>query len=509
MTKIERPAFTGQHQGQTIDLNKLKQNQAAKTQLEDGGMTTEQLERADKNRDGKIDGDEAFNVADDFDRDGSRSSLVATDRAGAATPAGKALSSLGLLMQNREVQGGLPRQPTNDAVLYVGMNNPTLQSSGSPYELQQLRALGLDITGILDSRVGQDKIRVSGQTYDLATADGRTDFVATLGLPAEQSRKVADALAASDPKAKDEMAAIAQVWAKAEHGGTIPSRLIIAGHNVGSGPWGDENGQLYWDPPLKMLAQAMPKAAAAVEDLNISACYSGGEANEAIYRDLFPNLRTIWAYSGSAPGAASGATAHQEAWERATRGSGTDVAGTAQRLASRGVRKADKIATWAEGVAPAQGRSLEELRNNVSYGDYSFRSYFSGETPVADSQSGPLREYYNNLQALLQRTALPGDERRHLESRRDQTIRTLFYTSNVAPSFQHEYGAEIAAGYQALGQTPPNFGTMSRLEAVGAIERYRLLLDQTGNTSAAAQRTLQLLNGLWNLDSRTIPNNWI
>jgi hypothetical protein len=510
MTKIDRPSFASQHQGQTIDINKLKQNQAAKTQLEQGGMTTEQLERADKNHDGKIDADEAFNVADDFDHDGSRGSLVATDRAGAPTPAGKALSSLGLLMQNREVQGGAPRPSVparNDDILFVGMNNETRESAGAKHEINQLRARGNSITSVTDSRVA-DHISAGGRDYDLTTPQGRDGFASTLGLPADQARKVADAIGNGNDDAKDELAGIAQVWAKAERGGTIPGRMVISGHNVGSGPWGDDNGQLSWES-LKGLAQAMPKAAAAVEDLNISACYSGGEANNEKYKEIFPNVKTIWAYGGSAPGSGSGATAHQAAWDNATRGSGTNISGAAERLAAAGTRKAENIATWTEGTSAAASESLSHLRDNVNYGAYQFRNYFSGESVVDNPQSGPLREYYNNVQALLQRSAVTGDERRELESRRDQTIRTLFYTSNIAPRFQREYGSQIAAGYRALGATPPNFGTMSRLEAVGAVENFRLRMEQSGSTDPAAQRTLQLLNGLWNLDPRTIPNNWI
>ncbi|MBN2359761.1 MAG: hypothetical protein JXR83_09930 [Deltaproteobacteria bacterium] len=511
MAKIDRPTFTTQHRGQSIDLQKLRQDQPARTQLEQGGMTVQQLERADRNGDGKIDADEAFNVADDFDRDGSRHSLVATDRAGQPTQAGKAVNALGLLMQNRELQGGAPqpqRTSNRDDILFVGMNNPTRESAGAPHEIAQLRGRGNSVTAVTDSRLGQDQIAVGGRSYDLKTPEGRAGFVGTLGLPADQAGRVADAIGNGGEGARDELAGIAKVWARAERGGTIPGRLVISGHNVGDGPWGDGNGQLTWDS-LKGLADAMPRAAAAVEDLNISACYSGGEANNEKYREIFPNVRTIWAYGGSAPGSGSGATAHQAAWDRVTRGSGSNVAGAVDRLTALGTRKAENIATWTEGDANQSSQSLSELRDAVSYGAYNFRSYFSGERVVENSQTGPLREYYNNVQALLQRSAVTGEQRRELESRRDQTIRTLFYTSNIAPRFQREYGSQIAAGYQALGLTPPDFGTMSRQQAVGAIENFRLHLDQSGSADPAAQRTLQLLNGLWNLDPRTIPNNWI
>ena len=38
------------------------------------------------------------------------------------------------------------------------------------------------------------------------------------------------------------------------------------------------------------------------------------------FREMFPKLKTVWAYGDSAPGTWSGAMPHNRRWEGATRG---------------------------------------------------------------------------------------------------------------------------------------------------------------------------------------------
>jgi murein DD-endopeptidase MepM/ murein hydrolase activator NlpD len=168
-------------------------------------------------------------------------------------------------------QGWQPR--TNNDVLLVGMNE------SSAHEVQNLRGRGVNVTHVKDTATN-DAITTrdaAGRTtsHDLATTEGARSFALTLGLPAEQTAKIADVIQGAGDDARDEMAQIAQVWAGAEKGGQIPSRLMLSGHNVGSGTWGDDNGMLRFDQ-LSKLAEAMPRAARSVQDLHLAACYSGG-----------------------------------------------------------------------------------------------------------------------------------------------------------------------------------------------------------------------------------------
>ena len=510
MTKLHRNQFTQANIGRNLDLEKLQNNEEAQAQLSENGVSMSRLRRADRNADGKLTAREAWSAADYFDRDGSAGSLIAKETGpnGQATPtqAGKTATVLGMMLQRDDLQA---EPGKNDDVLLLGMGTETLYSAGAKHEIKELRKTGTNVVGITDARTGNDTIRVDGRTYDLTTEDGRTGFVGTLGLPEEQSGKISEVLGNAGADAKDEMAQLAQVWSEAEKGGEIPSRMIISGHHVGSAVWGDGNGRIPWDQ-MKNLADAMPKAASQVEDLHLSACYSGGSSKRQMFQEIFPNVKTVWAYSGSAPGTGSGATIHQAAWERATRGDGTDIAGTAERLQSRGIRKADNIDT---GIIGQEGsgmhRPIGELRDEFRSQEGVYESFFSGNQNVENSQRGPLREYYNDIQNFLEHPGLTDTERTEVEDRRDQTIRTLFYDSHIRHRFNEAHSGAIQEGYQAMGMETPDFEHLSRQDAMESIRQFRDQVEGNSEAPEAAQNLLPLLNGFWNLSSDVIPETWI
>lgn len=412
--------------------------------------------------------------------------------------------------------GGAPSQPTpatqgwapksNNDIVLVGMNE------GAQHEVDQLRGRGQNVTFIKDAKEN-DKLTTrdaSGTTvtHDLSTAAGATSFALTLGLPADQTKKIADAIQGAGSDGRDELAQLAQVWAKAEKGGQIPSRMMLSGHNVGSGVWGDDNGMLRFET-IGKLAEAMPRAARSVEDLHLAACYSGGQPLMEKYRAMFPNVKTIWAYAGSAPGSYSGATAHQSRWETATRGSKDDL----NRAIAEGTRKGENVAVWSakhgyvDGHPPAP---LADVRSAVQNAEPTFTRFQSGETPVADPQSGPLRDYYNQVQRLLQHPDLPAAERPPLEARRDQTIRLLYYSKTVAPKFSDFHANAIRDGFQSLGLEAPKFGELSRADALKKIDELATKLGQTNPPPAAATRLLPLLqDGLRDLKPSAIPEAWV
>lgn len=498
---VHKQTFAAHHVDRSIDLNRLARNPEALRVLTDAGVSLSDLISANQNGDGRISPDEAFRVADHRDRNGSGSSLAATSETGSVTPAGAALAALDQLLAREDLQ---PPPGTdvqfNDRILFVGMNNPTLYSAGAQHEINELRKNGVDMVTVTDSKAGQDKIRVGSVTYDLTTAEGRSGFVSTLRLSAEKAEKVAKALEGADAESRDELAGIAQHWAIAERGGTAPSRLLMSGHHVGSGVYGDGNGRISWTS-LKALSEALPRGAAHIEDLHIAACYSGGEAKDTQYREMFPNLKTVWSYNGSAPGAGSGATVHEAAWERATRGRASDVSSTVESLKNRNIRKADVI--YTNGNASVM--NLAVLRSEVEARESVFTTHFDGSVVSASSQTGPLREYYNRVQSLLASPNVTGSERATLEGRRDVTIRILYYGSHIAPRFAQEHGAALSAAFQQAGLTAPNLATASRVEVRAALEALQNSTTRTPEIESA----LSLLEGYYNLSSNVVPEGWI
>lgn len=403
-------------------------------------------------------------------------------------------------------QGWAPK--SNDKVQFVAVNNS--EAHKSTLESDALSARGTNVNVIKDSAVADTVTTKSASgatvTHDLKTPEGAKAFALTLGLPGEQTQKIADVINKAGPDAKDEIANIAREWSVAEKGGQIPSRLILSGHHVGSGVYGENNGRLDW-PVVGDLAEAMPRAARSVEDLMIAGCYSGGQSAMEKYQGMFPNAKTIVAYDGSSPGASSGATAHQKAWEQATRGSGDNI----NRAIFQGMRKGENVTVWSkthgfdDGKPPA---SLDELRTNRSRNESQFQSAWNGTTPIEDAQRGPVRDYYSATQRLIQHPETPAAERKSLEEQRDQTIRLLFY-GPVSQRFNEAYSSKIDAGYRAVGMDPPNFKTMTRGQALASISAFEAKLAAMPSRPGAANTLSPILRDFGQLKSSLIPDTWV
>ncbi len=402
-------------------------------------------------------------------------------------------------------QGWAPK--SNDKVLFVAMNNS--DAHRSTLEADALKARGTNVTVLQDLKVNDTITTTSGgvsKTHDLSTPEGSMSFALTLGLPAEQTQKIATVLQNGGTDARDELAQIAQQWAVAERGGQAPSRLILSGHHVGYGVYGENNGKLDW-PTVGALAEAMPKGARSVEDLMIAGCYSGGENMMDKYTGMFPAVKTIVAYTGSSPGASSGATAHQKAWEKATRGTSQSI----DRKLFEGMRKGENVSVWTrtkgfdDGSPRAPIADLKAAREELKS---SFTAAWDGSASVGDPQSGPVRQYYSATQRLIQHPDTTPAERKDLEAQRDQTIRLIFY-GPVSSRFQEAYGPKLDAGYKALGLATPNFKTMTRAEGLASIKAFQDKLAATPGAGDAATKLGPVLQDFAQLKPSLIPDTWV
>ena len=388
---------------------------------------------------------------------------------------------------------------SNDKVLFVAMNNS--DAHRSTLESDALKARGTNVTVIKDAAKDDT---LNG--LDLSKPEGATAFALTLGLPAEQTKKIAEVLVNAGPDARDELAQIAQQWAVAEKGGQAPSRLVLSGHHVGYGVYGENNGKLDW-PTVGALAEAMPRGARCVEDLMIAGCYSGGESAMEKYTAMFPGAKTIVAYDGSSPGASSGATAHQKAWEKLTRGSSEGIT----KKAFEGMRKGENVTVWTKTHGFDNGSpraALADLKTRQTQLEAGFRSALDGSTSIPDTQRGPVRDYYNATQRLIQHPETTPAERKTLEATRDQTIRLIFYAP-VSTRFQEAYATKIDAGYRAVGLTPLNFKTMTRGQALASIAEFQAKLAANPAAGDAATKLGTVLADFGELKPSLIPETWI
>lgn len=388
------------------------------------------------------------------------------------------------------------------SIVFVGMNET------SSHEVENLRSrVGhAGVTYIAPSKQA-DKITVRGTTYDLTTPEGRNGFVATLGLRGDKATALSAVIEETGDNARDELAQLVRVLSEAQRGQRVIDRLVLSGHSVGSGVWGDGNGSLSFETLSKVL-MLFPNAASQVQDLLLAACYTGGEVKMDNYRALFPNVKTIWAYDGSSPGSVSGAVPHILRWERGTRGTRTDL----NRKVAEGTRKGENIAVWTVTKGYDNGkpaRTLEEDLQNLSYTNWVVPEFISGERAVENPQLGPLRDHYNAIQRLLARVDLPAEQRPDLEKQRDHVIRLLFY-QNVTKFFQTTYQADIQAGFGELGLPAPDFSKLSRKDGLAKIAEYDTKLNATPTASSGAKAlSTRLHAALVDLSPSAVPPAWI
>ena len=383
-----------------------------------------------------------------------------------------------------------------NAVLFIGLNP---DAAAEARELEK----HCQVIFIGNSKKA-DQIMIGGHNYDLATPEGRKAALAKLMLSNFQLDAVNAVLGDAYRNSRDELGKLAVAWARYERTNSFPNRMVISAHHAGSLEfWGQDNGTISFEQ-LKKLAQAFPKAAAAVQHMHFSACYSGDKMMR--WPGIFRNLVSMWAYSGSAPGSMSGASLHLRIWEKQTRGNSAG----AHRSGAKKTRKGDNVTVWSRiyGTESDTIESIQALRSRESNDRRVFTDFFNGDQLVVDTDVCPLRDYYNTVMALLNHVDLTEAERPALEKKRDVTVRLIFYQKEIRAKFQQAYRAEIEAGYSALKLKAPNFATLDRKQALSAINEFRQ--NAGARPLAAVAQCLQLLtNGLRDLSSEIIPLNWV
>jgi hypothetical protein len=257
---------------------------------------------------------------------------------------------------------------------------------------------------------------------------------------------------------------------------------------------------------IKKLAEALPNAAAKIEDLHLSACYSGKEEDLKEWRNIFPKVTTIWAYSGSAPGAYSGATVHMSRWDTATR----DIKLELDRSIVAKTRKGHNVAVWSKrfGYQSKKSQVISEIVSRIRNSESMYQRYFSGNQVVMSTQTGPLREYYNELHDLIGHALVTNELRIYYLPRLKTTIRLIYFDKKIKKKFAEHHKSIIASGYKELGVIAPDFSKLSRKQCLKAIQEF-----EGASTSSSMNEVIKLKEeltyGLKELRSSHIPDNWI
>ena len=160
-------------------------------------------------------------------------------------------------------------------------------------------------------------------------------------------------------------------------------------------------------------------------------------------------------------------------------------------MMAKNTGRGKNVAVWSRftGLQTGVLESMENIRDRVIGAENIYQSFFRGDSVVTAHQSGPLRAYYDDIQALLLHRDLPADQRRYYDARAGVTIR-LIYFDTIRAQFQATYAREIAAGYAAVGLPGPNFSGMDRKSVLTSIAAFEAKLTPSVPAAATQLRPL-------------------
>jgi len=133
-------------------------------------------------------------------------------------------------------------------------------------------------------------------------------------------------------------------------------------------------------------------------------------------------------------------------------------------------------------------------------------SNFNGDREVSNPYDGDddCVAYYRKANSAANRTrAITGADHDYAKLHADQAFRLRFWHAQVR-NFWQTYGAKIQKGYGRA--TAPNYGTMTRKDALKAIANFPTDAKGPEDAKATAQT---LLDALKNLDSNIMKDSWM
>ncbi len=347
---------------------------------------------------------------------------------------------------------------------------------------------------------------------DLQTEEGIAKWILeALGIDvleeADRFMQIFDCLKAVDPKARDMVAQAMKMFQAAERGDYNLERLVLSGHSDGVGLWGDDSatqnsGQIILDQDLVALAKIFPGAAAQVEDIMFSSCFSANSITLVV--DVFPNLKNAWGYLGYSPSAEFDAPQHIAQFESSTSGDQTLKKEDGRGAAALWTRDAAKAGGTGFIRNDVSSKKISEIREVYDAGHEDYLKQFEGIAPIDDM----MHTHYSAIQYMLMHPELGEDERPTLEAERGIVLRMRYY-SRISQRFASEYKPQIDAAYQAVGRPVPNFASLSRAKLKEEMTGFKAALEAKADTTAQQFYDTHL-TGLWTLtDGTVIPSSWI
>jgi hypothetical protein len=295
----------------------------------------------------------------------------------------------------------------------------------------------------------------------------------------------------------------------AEKGQYKLERMVISGHSDGVAVWGEASkgrnpGTIILFRDFTNLVKSFPKAAAQVQDIMFSACFSVTAVNLCL--KMFPNLQSVWSYSQFSPSIKQGSARHIQSWERSTRGAKRPT-----KASKRG-----SAAIWIRGKGYVTGdpakTPLVALEGQAARLSGMAREMRLGKAPL---DKGTLRIFYIFIQRIISHPQANENTKKFYCIERDQILR-LRYWELVRQKFAIEYKDQIVGAYTEVGWAKqiPAYNSFSRADLYA--EKNRMLRRVREYKKRKQPTTFSMaflkgpfFQGLVLLKPKYIPRGWL
>jgi len=320
--------------------------------------------------------------------------------------------------------------------------------------------------------------------------------------------KATDVLLTANKHIREQLAEIMRWFNRAENGDIILDRLVLSGHSNGVELWGESQrgaesqpGSMLIDRDLRAIADVFPKAAAQVEDIMFSACFSINAVNLVI--KVFPNLQTAWSYSAYSPSVKQGSAEHVAECTRATEGSGTLKRSNRRGTSALWTREKGFV-VGDPSLAAAGPLYTEAIRK----WDEIAQPMYDGTG--ADVSKDALNPVYEAIQRMMAHPGTPV-ERKQLAERIMQILLRLRFWPLVRERFGAEYRDKLQPTYDALEMTQPEWASITRKALKAHVEAVGKALEgRPDGTAHKEPFDRYVSNGIYALkDHKIVKSEWI
>jgi hypothetical protein len=119
-----------------------------------------------------------------------------------------------------------------------------------------------------------------------------------------------------------------------------------------------------------------------------------------------------------------------------------------------------------------------------------------------------LRDYYNDLQALIGHKLATPTQISTYKPRLETTTRLIYFNKTIRGKFADRYAKDIQRAYKAINTPKPDYARLNRKASMDKINEFER--NASGNSAPEVVKMLDLLvRGLKNLEKTYIPVNWI